>query len=234
MGQAWRLGAVSAVGIVAACAASTQGEQSADRLPRLSECPAFADVDYPELMRLADPARNDYVAQYDENIRTSVARTPLPAEAAASTTRIRLRVPASGMWAIDSVVTVWRDESGAWFVARQDVNGRAPPPMPDPVTGERPPFESQFPVRTGRVDAADAAALDAMLADPCMRHEPDRYTYAVPLVQAQDWVCVPDSSVWLAEIVELGRPVRLVGVRCENRFLTSSLLQAVLGADIAE
>lgn len=239
---ALRLGAALAVGLVAACAA-IQGGPS-EGAPRLSECPAFEDVDHAELMRLADPAQNPRVAEYDQNIRASVDRTPLPPEAAIATTRIRLRVPPTGMWARDNFVTVWRNESGVWFVARQDIDNNAPPPPPimppsypppaDWVQPPAPPLAERFPVRVGPASTPTGAALDAALADSCMRLEPDRYTSRIPLRRAQDWVCVPDSSVSLAEIVQPERPTRLVGVACENRFLTSRLLQIVLGAEIAE
>lgn len=236
------LGLVLAASVLAACA-SMQDEQSAERLPRLSECPAFENVDRAELMRLADPAQNPAVAEYDQNIRASVERTPLPPEAAVATTRIRLRAPPTGMWARDNFVTAWRDGRGDWYFARQDIDYSAPPPppvmppsYPQPADWAplSPTLAERFPVRTGRASMEAGAALDALLADPCMRLEPDRFTSSVPLRRAHGWVCVPDSSAWFAEIVQAGRPPRLVGVACENRFLSSRLLQTVLAIGARE
>jgi len=223
---------VSILALISACAAA--GGAETERLPRPSQCPALASVDYAGLMRLADPATNTRVSQYDTWAREQVEMTPLPDEARAATTRIRIGLPPTGMWRLDNRITLWRDAAGAWFVSRRDQDLGLPPPPPQPPPyptpeGWTPPpppsLEERFPVVTGPVAPVDAQRLEAALADPCLRLEPNRFTSTIPMRGTHDWVCVPDSSSWAAEIVEPGRPARLIAIACQNDLLTSDLLQ---------
>ena len=105
--------------------------------------------------------------------------TPLP-EAAAADTRIRVRVPPTGMWAQDNFITLWRAGDG-WHVARQDKNYRAPPPPPPPPRPAADPAEWTPPpqppppndgIHEGPIGAERSAQLDALLADLALRLSP--------------------------------------------------------------
>ncbi len=223
--------AASAVALLAAACVSAGG--SGESGVSQAQCPALDNVDLNELNALA--AENP--EESDEAVRRFTGATPLPEAAAAADTRIRVRVPPTGMWAQDNFITLWRADDG-WHVARQDKNYRAPPPPPPPprpadapadwTPPPQPPHPNDV-IHEGPIGAERSAQLDALLADPCLTLEPDRYTWKIPLRRGQDWVCVPDSSYWAAEIIQRDRPPRLVSIACENRTLTSALVQFASG-----
>lgn len=223
-----------AAAVVAACATLGAGE----RFPTAEQCPAFAEFDPAALRRNGDPARNERVAAYDDWVREQVDAVPVPAEANNARTRIRVRVPPTGMWAQDDFVTAWKDETGQWRIARRRIDYRAPPPAPVPPpyplpeNWRQPPPPSQeerFPLLVGPADAATAARLDAYLADPCMNAEPTRFPSTLLRREGPPWVCVPDSSSMAGEIIEPGR-TRLIGIACENDLVTSDFLKYVYGS----
>lgn len=226
------LAGIGFVALIAACA--TPGS----RYPGAAQCPAFATYDPAALHRAGDPSQNERVATYDDWTRGRVADVPVPAEAANATTRIRVRVPPTGMWPVDDLVTAWKDEEGRWFIARRRLDFSAPPPPPTPPSGASadwrpspdPPLEERFPLLLGPADATTVARLNAALEDPCMNAEPTRFSSMLPRREGSDWVCVPDSSAMAAEIVEPGGRVRLIAIACENELATSDFIRFVYGA----
>lgn len=225
MSSVFRLAALAVLAAISACAAQLGGGAAQQRA-----CPALQNVDLAELRRLADPVHNAGVEGFDAWVRDQTSRTPMPPEAEAAATRIRVGVPATGMWAIENRVTVWR-EGDAWFIARRDMDLRAPPPVPQSPGVDVAPapltLEQRFPVVRGQLSPEQGRALDAMLADPCLWLEPNRVTSRVPRVRGDDWICVADSSSWAGEVVQPGQPPRLIGIACESDLLTSRLLQYV-------
>lgn len=228
----WRMSALAALApglfFAAACVSANDGGPA----PRPA-CLALENVDLAALQALAE----DDAAERDEAARRFISATPLPDAAAGAETRIRVRVPPTGMWAQDNFITLWRADDG-WHVARQDKDYRAPPPPPPPPrppgapSDWAPPPQPPHPndvIHEGPLGADQSAQLDALLADPCLTLEPDRYTWKIPLERGPDWVCVPDSSYWAAEILQRDRPRRIISIACENRTLTSALVRFASG-----
>jgi len=224
-----------AVVAVAACASLDKGTA---RYPSAAQCPVFGEYDPAALAAAGDPAHNQRVANYDTWARERVGEVPVPPEAANAATRIRVRVPGTGMWHMEDYVTAWKDEAGRWRIARRQINSNAPPPPPEPPPypmpeNWQPPappsMQERFPLLVGPADAATAARLDAYLADPCMNAEPTRFGSSLPRRDGAPWVCVPDSSAMAGEIVEPGR-ARLITVACENDMVTSDFLRFVYGS----
>lgn len=220
---------------VAACASLNSGTA---RYPTAEQCPAFAEYDPAALAAAGDPVQNERVAHYDTWARERVAEVPVPPEAANAATRIRVRVPATGMWHVEDYVAAWKDEGGRWHIARRriETNQPPPPPVPPPYpTPENwqppapPSMEERFPLLVGLADAATAARLDAYLADPCMNAEPTRFPSLLPRRGNAPWACVPDSSAMAGEIIEPGR-TRLIAVACENDMVTSDFLRFAYGS----
>lgn len=225
------------VAVVAMGACATLGA-GASRYPAAEQCPVFAEYDPAALAAAGDPAQNARVAAYDAWARARVDEVPVPVEAAAATTRIRVWVPATGMWHVEDYVTAWKDEGGHWRIARRRIDSAQPPPPPEPPPFPTPPdwlpppqpsMEERFPLLVGPADAATAGRLDAYLADPCMSAEPTRFSTTLPRRNGPDWVCVPDSSSMAGEIIEPGR-TRLITVACENDMVTSDFLRFVYGS----
>jgi len=219
------------LGLFAAACVSTTGAGEGGIAQ--AQCPALENVDLRELRALAEES----AAERNEAAQRFTSTTPLPEAAANADTRIRVRVPPTGMWAQDNLVTLWRAEDG-WHVARQDKDYRRPPPPPPPPRPADAPADWAPPpqplnpndvIHEGPLDAGASAQLDALLADPCLTLEPDRYSWKIPLQRGPDWVCVPDSSYWAAEILVRDRPPRFVSIACENRTLTSALVQFASG-----
>jgi hypothetical protein len=172
------------------------------------------------------------------------AATPLPAGAEEAGTRIRVRVPPTGMWPLDSRVTLWKDAAGTWQVATNNINYGAPPPPPPPpppVDAEgnllpgfegwtpEPPAPPPPPYLTSALEAGAAAELEAFLADPCFLDGPDRLPYSVPLNEIdeygrEEWLCPPDSAYYMAEVRQPGRPDRYISHACYMDFAVSKLL----------
>lgn len=225
------------VAAVAMAACSTLNAGSS-RYPTAEQCPAFAEYDPAALAAAGDPAQNQHVANYDTWARERVGEVPVPVEAANAATRIRVRVPATGMWRMEDYVTAWKDEGGQWRIARRRLDFSQPPPPPVPPPYPTPPdwqppsppsMEERFPLLVGPADAATAARLDAYLADPCMNAEPTRFSHTLPRREGPPWVCVPDSSAMAGEIVEPSR-TRLITVACQNDLVTTDFLNFVYGA----
>lgn len=230
----WQAGALALLLGAGACANLSAREAGA---PRQADCPAVADVNLRALHRLAE----ENAEARDARVRELTSETPLPAAAETATTRIRVRVPPTGMWALDNRVTLWRDETG-WRMARRDIDHRRPPPPPPPPPPPGAPADWQPPpqppnpndiVREGLVLAEDVAQLEALLDDPCLELEPARFSWQVPMRRGENWICVPDSSYWAAEIVQPGRPARLISIGCENNLRTSALVRMAASARLA-
>lgn len=227
-----------ATAAIAACASLNS---NAARYPSAEQCPAFAEYNPAALAAAGDPAQNQQVAAYDAWARTRVDEVPVPAEAASAATRIRVRVPATGMWHVEDYVTAWKDEGGQWRIARRRIQSVPPPPPPPPPyptppdwqPPPRPSMEERFPLLVGPANAATAARLDAYLADPCMNAEPTRFSHTLPRRRGSPWVCVPDSSSMAGEVIEPGR-TRLITVVCENDMVTSDFLRFVYGGAAIE
>lgn len=170
--------------------------------------------------------------------------TPLPPGAAEAETRLRVRVPASGMWPLDTRVTLWKAAGGAWHIATDNKDYGAPPPPPPPpppVDAEgnllpgfegwvpEPPPPPKPPYSTSALEAGAAAELDAFLADPCFVNGPDRLPYSVPFNEVdehgrEEWLCPPDSAYYMAEVKQPGLPARYISHSCYMDFAVSKLL----------
>ncbi|MCR6645631.1 MAG: hypothetical protein NVV62_14515 [Terricaulis sp.] len=222
----FQAGALALLLAAGACASLDGGAPAAQ--VRQADCPALANVD---LNRLHARAA-EIAADADAAVARLVSETPLTPEAEAAETRIRVRVPPTGMWALDNRVTLWRTDAG-WRMARRDIDHRRPPPPPPPPNAPAdwaaPPNPNEI-VREGPVLAEDGAQLDAMLANPCLELEPTRFSHTIPMRQGHDWVCVPDSSYWAAEIIQPGRPPRLISIGCENNLGMSALVRMAASA----
>lgn len=211
------------IGALVLGAAIAAGASAQDDPAPWAGCPALANVDVPALRALE--AEWPLPEMFDD----AIGLTPGPVEALAAPVRIRVWLPAHPLGGVERRVTAWRMESGAWFIARRDINAYAPPPHP-PV-----PEDERFPLRAGRMDATDSAWLDAALADPCLAHEVDRMRHTIPLIGgAGRWICPADSTALYGEITQPGRPVRRVAMGCNNQLHTPQILMRVLGAGIAE
>lgn len=195
-------------------------------------CPGAAtyDVEAIRVQNAKTPERSARIAEL-------VASTPLPPGAEDAATRIRVRVPPGGLSGLDTRVTLWKDQSGVWQIATNNVDHRAPPPQPVPrdengnvypgyehlVQPPRPPY------LTSPLDAANAAKLDAALADTCFKAGPDRIPYDVPLRQKSEsgqtsWLCPPDSAFYSAEVQMPGEAPRYISHACYIDFATSKFL----------
>ncbi|MEZ6012489.1 MAG: hypothetical protein R3C08_11530 [Hyphomonas sp.] len=172
------------------------------------------------------------------------ADTPLPPGADEAETRIRVRVPPTGMWALDTRVTLWKDTAGTWQVATNNIDYRAPPPPPPPpppidekgnlLPGyedwvPEPPARPPPPYSTSALDPAKAAEVDAILADPCFVQGPDSLPYSVPLNEIdeygrEEWLCPMDSAYYMAEVKQAGLPARYISHSCYMDFAVSKLL----------
>lgn len=185
-------------------------------------------------------------AQREAWISEHTLETPLPPGAEDAETRIRVRVPPTGMWALDTRVTLWKSASGAWQIATNNIDYRAPPPPPPPPppldadgnllpgfegwTPEPPPAPRP-PYITSALDAGSAATLDTILADPCFINGPDSLPYSVPTngldeYGREEWLCPPDSAYYMAEVKQAGLPARYISHSCYMDFAVSKLLTA--------
>lgn len=164
------------------------------------------------------------------------AITPLPPGAEDAETRIRVRVPPTAMWGLDTRVTLWKSADGDWQIATKNVNTHAPPPPPAPLGEDGQPLWTYPPAPpppppylTSALSQEEAAGLDAALADPCFIDGPDHLPYAVPLLKTdehgrEDWLCPPDSAWYTAEVKLSGEPVRYISHACYMDFAVSKLL----------
>lgn len=180
-----------------------------------------------------DATRNARIAEL-------AALTPLPPGAEEAATRIRVRVPPTGMWGLDTRVTLWKGADGAWRIATKNVDTHAPPPPPPPPPAplgeDGQPLWSYPPAPpppppwlTSALSPKEAADLDAALADPCFVNGPDHLPYALPLLEKdehgrEDWLCPPDSAWYTAEVKLAGEPVRHISQACYTDFALSKLL----------
>ena len=190
-------------------------------------------------------AKNDAeAAERAAWIQKYTADTPLPPGADEAETRIRVRVPPTGMWALDTRVTLWKDAAGTWQVATNNIDYRAPPPPPPPpppidANGNllpgyedwvpEPPPPPPPPYSTSALDPAKAAEVDAILADPCFTQGPDSLPYSVPLNEIdeygrEEWLCPMDSAYYMAEVKQAGLPARYISHSCYMDFAVSNLL----------
>lgn len=221
------------------------GCASAPAAPRLVDasgqlCPGAGTFDVTKIKtaNTAEAAeRAAWITQY-------TAITPLPPGAEAAKTRIRVRVPPTGMWGQDSRVTLWKAAGGAWQIATDNKGPPSPPPPPPPpppvdANGNRlPGFENWQPsppplppppYLTSALSPEIAAELDTALADPCFVNGPDSLPYSVPYGQADEhgrdvWLCPPDSATYMAEVKQPGLPTRYISHACYMDFAVSTLL----------
>lgn len=198
--------------------------------PDGSICPGTEEFDAAQIgLEMAPDAatRAARIAEY-----TSV--TPLPPAADAASTRIRVRVPATGMHRLDTMLTLWRTDTGAWHAANGSKDYGAPPPLPVPIYNEQgeiigadypePPAYVE-----GPIDPERGTKLDAFLADPCFIHGPDSLPYEVPVRTPGApphpyWTCPPDSAAYMAELVQAGQPARYLSQSCYMDFAVSGFL----------
>ncbi|MBY9066049.1 hypothetical protein K1X12_04015 [Hyphomonas sp. WL0036] len=182
-------------------------------------------------------------AQRETWILEQTLLTPLPPGAEEAETRIRVRVPPTGMWALDTRVTLWKSTDGVWQVATNNIDYRAPPPPPPPppVDAEgnllpgfedwppEPPPPPRPPYITSALDAGKAAALETILTDPCFLNGPDSLPYSVPTngldeYGRKEWLCPMDSAYYMAEVKQAGLSPRYISHSCYMDFAVSKLL----------
>ncbi|MCU0730480.1 MAG: hypothetical protein MUE84_02715 [Hyphomonas sp.] len=197
-------------------------------------CPGVATYDV-EAIR----AQNAGTPERAARIAELVADTPLPPGAEVAATRIRVRVPPGGLSGLDTRVTLWKDQSGVWQIATNNRDSHAPPPQPVPRDENGnvyPGYEYLLeahkpkpPYLTSPLDAANAAKVEAALADACFSAAPDRIPYDVPLRKKSEsgqtsWLCPPDSAFYSAEVQIPGEPPRYISHACYIDFATSKFL----------
>jgi hypothetical protein len=206
-----------------------------------SVCPGWEDYDGAALIASSEEEtdeRADWIAEY-----TSI--TPLPPGAEEAATRIRVRVPPTGMWSLDTRVTLWKDAGGNWQIATDNKDTRPlppPPPPPPPPVDESgnllpgfegwappPPEPPPPPYLSSPLDTVSAAKLSAALADPCFRLGPDSLPREVPMrmppgTPPPAWICPPDSAYYMAEVKQAGLPTRYVDQACYMDFAVSKFL----------
>lgn len=220
--------------ILPGCAATPAAPQLAD-----AQGQPCAGTETFDLEKLAAKNAADAGARTAQIAELALA-TPLPPGAEEADTRIRVRVPPTGMWGLDTRVTLWKSSDGAWQIATNNIDTHAPPPPPPPPPaplGEDgqplwtyPPAPPPRPAYlTSALSPEEAAGLDAALSDPCFVNGPDRLPYSVPLLKAdeygrEDWLCPPDSAWYTAEVKLAGAPVRHISHACYMDFAVSKLL----------
>ncbi len=197
-------------------------------------CPAAATYDVDAIR-----AENAETPERAARIAELVSATPLPPGAEDAETRIRVRVPPGGLSGLDTRVTLWKDQGGGWQIATNNVDHRAPPPQPVPRDENGnvyPGYEYLLeahkpkpPYLTAALDAANAAKVDAALADACFKAGPDRLPYDVPLRRKSEsgqtsWLCPPDSAFYSAEVQVPGEAPRYISHACYMDFATSKFL----------
>ncbi len=170
-----------------------------------------------------------------------LVEAPLLEEALVAENRLRVHMPRTR-----KSITYWRDEdTGLWNMA--GVNAFAidyaqplppPPPPPPPPPEEDVEAYAQYleylasiaaeeerrrnlpplpPFRT--LNEAASTRLDRLFFDPCVAAGPEHLPgYFDP------YVCPPDGSSWVGEIVLRGSEPRLVAAACSNDFALSRLL----------
>lgn len=173
-------------------------------------CPGAGTYDAARIIAMSDEraqARADYAATYYKDVI-------VPPEAESAATRIRVRVPATGMHPADTRLVLWKEEGGTWQVADSSKNHAAPPPMPKPVFNEAgeiigAEFPEEVPYVAGAMNEERAAQLDALLASKCFREGPDSLPYEAPLRAPAGApnpfvTCPPDAAGYAAELVQPG------------------------------
>lgn len=185
-------------------------------------------------------------AQREAQILEYTSITPLPPGAEEAGTRLRVRVPPTGMWPLDTRITLWKADERGWQIATNNVKYGVPPPPPPPpppVDAEgnllpgfenwkpEPPPPPRPPYIASALNPGEAATLDAFLADPCFINGPDRLPYSVPLNEIdeygrEEWLCPLDSAYYMAEVKQPGLPTRYISHSCYMDFAVSKLLTA--------
>jgi hypothetical protein len=197
-------------------------------------CPGVATYDVEAIRK-----QNAETPERAARIAELVAATPLPPGAEDAATRIRVRVPPGGLSGLDTRLTLWKDQSGVWQIATNNVDHRAPPPQPVPRDENgnvypgyeyllEPP-KPKPPYLTSPLDAASAAKVEAALTDTCFKAGPDRIPYDVPLRKKSEsgqtsWLCPPDSAFYSAEVQMPGEAPRYLSHSCYIDFATSKFL----------
>ena len=219
------------------------GCQTTPRAPQLlaadgTVCPGAETFDVAKI-KAKDAALAEESAAH---IAEYTAATPLPPGAEEAETRLRVRVPPTGMWPLDTRVTLWKDAGGTWQIATDNKDYRLPPPPPPPPPpplGEdgqplweyvpEPPPPPPPPYITSPLEAGAAADIDAFLADPCFINGPERLPYSVPLNEIdeygrEEWLCPNDSAYYMAEVKQAGAATRYISHSCYMDFAVSKLL----------
>lgn len=235
--------ALSAALVLPGCI-TPQGAGSSPRLVDAegSLCPGAEEFDVARIKAKMEESAAERQAQIQEY----TAITPLPPGAEEAETRIRVRVPPTGMWALDTRVTLWKSADGAWQIATNNIDYRAPPPPPPPpppvdADGNllpgfedwtpQPPPSPPPPYITSPLDEGSVATLETILADPCFINGPDSLPYSVPLNEIdaygrEEWLCPLDSAYYMAEVKQAGLPARYISHSCYMDFAVSKLLTA--------
>lgn len=209
--------------------------------PRQSECPYVAEIDLRRIEREARAEPENYrafiQAALDEiTIPESSPYRPGPD----ADVVLRSVLPPGGLYPNTVWSLVWRDGSGTWWFWRQDrdprVNPAPPPPPADPseyatyaesVRGWRPPDDVRWPPQTGRLNADQAAALDAALDNPCRAWEPDLWPWDPPMRGRHRQTAQLLPADWTPTYVELREGGRTRQIGAGNRESLQSVLVSV-------
>jgi hypothetical protein len=110
---------------------------------------------------------------------------------------------------------VWREPGGSWQLDRVDysVIPPSPPPPDSGVVVDAAWNElAKRPQRLGPLSAAQAQALDRLLADPCFQAQPDILPFVLPLKKGRDQPCY--GSISNTVRMQSGGRVRLLSDPC--------------------
>jgi hypothetical protein len=202
--------------------------------PPISACPFVADIDLATIAadqltesRRSSAARTEtYLQDLLNRVRvTGDARAP-SSEALVVLTGV---APPGGMYSNTVWSVVWKEPDGRWWFWRQNQTNEPPPPPPPPPGSDAgpaeraayeaeiaqypPPDHVRWPPVHGPLNAAQAAALERSLSDPCRSWEPDRWPWDPPLRRPRAQPGPPHPHDWTPFYVwieEMGRPPRLI------------------------
>jgi len=213
--------------------------------PRQRECPHVAQIDLHEIeFDRRDPAtalqregsRARIQAMLDEiAIPESSPHRPGPD----ADVVLRSVLPPGGLYSNTIWSVIWRDGAGDWWFWRQNRDPTVlPPPPPPPIDPaeydayvERyrnwsPPDDERWPPENGRLNAAQAAALNTVLNDPCRAWEPDIWPWDPPLRGLGQRPAPPYPHDWTPTYVELreGERARQIGAAGHRDSLHKTLV----------
>jgi hypothetical protein len=200
---------------ILAAGGTAQAGPGDPRLPtkaQLRACPLFADVDFEAIRARGQfdvPAAPGFEWRTRQDARHAQTRGPYGAFAAPADAKTALRIWAGGSETqehrTDTSSIVWLGADGIWRVNRVDHSSSRPisprpPPAPD-ANGVTPLYvgwtaDEEARLRrsayAGVLEPQRAYAIEAALADPCFRLQPDSMPFEVPVRKGKE----PRAPCW--------------------------------------